>query len=184
MELTAEHRKRLIAQLINREGGYVNDPNDRGGPTKWGITQKTLSRYLKRPASIDEVRNLEKQQAEEIYDREYLSEPRIDLLPYSLIDPVFDCAVHSGPRKAIILLQDVLNQVADETGLPVIVDGILGPGTRAAAIAADRLMGGYLRNAYCDHRLAFIKDTVRSDPSQVRFLRGWINRIEALKVPV
>lgn len=46
----------IIEGIIHKEGGYVNHPNDRGGPTKYGVTQKTLSRYYGYQASIEDVK--------------------------------------------------------------------------------------------------------------------------------
>ena len=58
----------IINEVIERfEGGYSNHPADRGGPTNMGITQATLSEYLGRPASVDEVRSLSRAQAVAIY---------------------------------------------------------------------------------------------------------------------
>ena len=61
----------LIPNVIVREGGYVNHPNDRGGPTNWGITQNTLTRWSGSNATIDDVKNLSKDVAAKIYKAFY-----------------------------------------------------------------------------------------------------------------
>ena len=55
----------MIDDILRREGGYVNHPADRGGPTNYGITQKTLSRYIGRAALTSEVKNLSEDVARE-----------------------------------------------------------------------------------------------------------------------
>ena len=67
MAVSVQH---IIKEIIRREGGYVNHPNDRGGPTKYGVTHKTLSRYLKREASIEDVKHMTEETAYEIYERD------------------------------------------------------------------------------------------------------------------
>ena len=71
----------IIEGIIHKEGGYVNHPNDRGGPTKYGVTQKTLSRYYGYQASIEDVKNLDKSVAYDIYERYYYRVPGIDKIP-------------------------------------------------------------------------------------------------------
>ncbi len=168
----------LISDVLKREGGFVNHRADRGGPTKFGITQKTLSAWLGRFATIGEVQALAEDTAREIYERNYFYAPRLDSLP-ALIQPIlFDVAVNSGPRRAVQMLQNVLN----EAGFgPVDVDGTLGPQTRKAAQAAAAEMGAYLVNALVEERLAFYKQIVADDPSQIVFQDGWANRAEEFR---
>jgi lysozyme family protein len=65
----------MIHDVIRREGGFVDHPADRGGPTKFGITQKTLSRALGRQATTEDVRRLTREIAAEIYRRTYYTNP-------------------------------------------------------------------------------------------------------------
>ena len=92
--------EQMIDDVIRREGGYVDHPRDRGGPTKFGITQSTLSRHLGRPASADDVRGLTPDVAADIYRRYYYEAPGLDLLPQSVQPFVFDAAVNNTDRKA------------------------------------------------------------------------------------
>lgn len=171
----------LLAGLLRREGGFVDHPDDRGGPTKYGITRATLSSWLRRPASVDEVRNLDEATAREIYVSRYLSGPRIDTLPGPIVPLVFDCAVNHGPRTAVRFVQKVVN----EAGFgPCDVDGVLGPDTRARAERAQEAMGGFLVNAIVEERLAFYEAIVARDPSQGVFLKGWRARAEEFRVAV
>ena len=170
----------LIEEVLRKEGGYSNHPSDRGGPTKFGITQQTLSTWLGRSVGADEVRALDVETAREIYERNYYAAPRIDTLPEEIQPIVFDCAVNHGPRRAITFVQKVLN----EAGFgPVDVDGTIGPQTREAAEEAQQAMGGFFCNAIVEERLAFY-DRLAFDRTQAPFLRGWRLRAESFRVPV
>ncbi len=165
--------EQIINDILRREGGFVNDPSDRGGPTNHGITQATLSQYLRRPATIEDVRALTVEQAREIYMRNYYLLPRFDTLPEEIRAQVVDTGVNHGPGTAIKMLQHVIN----DAGIAVLdVDGRLGPVSRDAAAKAQREMGPYLTNALVVERLAFYERLIQRDPSQRRFRRGWRTR--------
>lgn len=170
----------LLEDVLRREGGYVNHVADKGGPTNFGITQATLSEYLGRPATVDEVKNLDRELAKEIYVARYLAGPRIDTLPEALQPQVFDIAVNSGPKKAIRMLQDVLNLA----GFLVDCDGVIGPKTRALAAEAYEKMGPLLINALVEYREHFYRSIVAKNPSQGVFLRGWLARAREFRVNV
>jgi lysozyme family protein len=168
----------MLDGIVSREGGYVNNPDDRGGPTNYGITQATLSAWLGRPASVAEVQNLDVATAKAIYARNYYTGPHIDQLP-SLIQPVMlDAAVNSGPGKAVQWLQQVLN--ASGYG-PLAVDGGIGPATIAAANAAATAMGPALNKALIEIRRSFLQGLATSNPSQAVFEKGWMARCDALE---
>lgn len=164
----------LIDDILRREGGYVDHPADRGGPTNYGITQKTLSRVLGRAATASEVAGLSRDMAREIYRRDFYLGPGIDTLPERIRPFVFDSAVNHGPRRAIRFVQDVCN---DAGFGPLDVDGVMGPRTRSAAERADQAMGEVLLSALIEERLNFYDLIVANDPSQRAFLRGWRNRV-------
>lgn len=170
----------LLDEVIAREGGFVHHSADRGGPTKYGITQRTLSEWLGRPATVDEIRTLDEETAREIYIARYLAGPRIDTLPPEIVAQVFDMAANHGPRRAVRILQEVLGLA----GWRVDVDGVIGPQTRRAAFEARDQMGPLLVNAIADQRANFYRRLVVADPSQRVFLRGWLRRAASFKVPV
>lgn len=167
-----------LEQLLRREGGYVNHPNDKGGPTKYGITQAVLSEWLGHPASMDEVKNLSVELAKEIYGDRYYRAPKIDTLPEALQPQLFDIAVNSGPKKSIRMLQEVLCMA----GFECAVDGVVGPGTRKKAQEAYAAMGHLLINAIAEYREHFYRQIVANNPSQAVFLKGWLNRAREFKV--
>ena len=84
---------RLVSKMV--EGGFKDDKADKGGPTKYGITQKTLSDYLKRPATRNDVKNLSVDTAKKIYRENYYQKTHIDQLPAALQPIVLDSAVRA-----------------------------------------------------------------------------------------
>ncbi|HLT01266.1 MAG TPA: glycosyl hydrolase 108 family protein [Geminicoccaceae bacterium] len=173
--------EQMIDDVIRREGGYVDHPRDRGGPTKFGITQSTLSRHLGRPASADDVRVLTPDVAAEIYRRHYYEAPGLDLLPPRVQPFVFDAAVNHGPGRAIRFVQEVCNAAGFG---PLAVDGVCGPRTAGAAAAAERAMGDWFLAALVEERRNFYLALVERDPGQRVFLNGWLNRLAEFDVPL
>lgn len=163
---------RMIADLIDREGGFVNHPADRGGATKYGITRATLANWRGSPVSSHDVKALERSEAVEIYRAVYFFGPGIDNLPAGLQAHVFDIGVNSGPRTAVKLLQRSLNGLGERLK----VDGIIGPETRAAAA---RHPADVVNRELVTVRLGFYEDIVASDPRQVAFIKGWRNRAQS-----
>ncbi len=166
----------LINEVLSKEGGYVNHPADKGGPTNFGITQETLSRYLERVVTPDEVRALDVQTARDIYELRYYRTPRIDKLPDAIQPFVFDCAVNHGPRRAIGFVQTVCN----EAGFgPLTRDGLMGPKTKAVAATCCASMGHWMLVALVEERRMFYLRIVENNPSQEVFLKGWLRRADS-----
>ncbi|WP_290685232.1 MULTISPECIES: holin-associated N-acetylmuramidase [unclassified Haematobacter] len=179
--------RRVAEEIVLREGGYVNDPDDPGGATNLGITLKTL-RGLGLDIDGDgrvtenDLLALTPPMATDIYLEHYWRRPRLDLLPGALQPPVFDMRVHSGDT-AVRLLQEMLGRL----GQPCAVDGIVGPQTAAATRRAARQAGedrlaesyGIARRDYyyrlADRRPASRKYCLRRDGGK----GGWIVRAEA-----
>lgn len=165
-----------ITEIIQREGGYTNDPVDRGGPTNHGITLATLTNWRGRKVSAKDVENLPVNEAQEIYYYQYVKSPL-----YHLIDEpwlrnfMVDFGVHSGPRTATRVLQRTLNTAGGSNVLPLKPDGIFGKCT-IRAIAESTLNHKQLLGAVVDERVLYLATLVRNDPKQARFIRGWIIR--------
>jgi lysozyme family protein len=173
--------EQMIDDVIRREGGFVNHPQDRGGPTNFGITQSTLSRHLGRPATIEDVRRLDPAIAREIYCQTYFERPRIGQLPVRIQPFVFDAAVNHGPARAIRFVQQVCNVAGFG---PLAVDGACGPLTGRVAAAAERVMGDWLLAALVEERRNFYFALVEREPGQRVFLNGWLNRLAEFDVPM
>jgi lysozyme family protein len=170
----------MIADIIKKEGGYVNHKADKGGPTNWGVTQATLSAYIERPASIADVRALKKETAATIYKQNYFLKPRLNQLPEAVQHKVFDISVNSGPSRAVKILQRTLTDLGYEVGG---VDGVLGLKTIGATESCLESKGeAFLLNALVDARIAFYRSIVANNPSQKVFLAGWENRANSFRV--
>lgn len=123
----------LLAALIAREGDYVDHPADRGGPTRWGITEAVARAHGWRGP----MRGLPRVQAEAIYRRLYWARPKLDAVAERLprvAAELFDTGVNMGPRVAVGFLQralNALNRGASDFG-DISVDGRIGPATLRA----------------------------------------------------
>lgn len=158
-----------LAQVLRHEGGYVDHPADPGGATNMGITHKTLARWRNVSPWWDlpksEVQKLTRDEAARIYRAGYWDLCRAGHLPPGLDLALFDYAVNSGPDRAVRTLQAALG---------VVVDGLVGPLTIAAAQRADT---GTAINALCDRRLGFLKGLANF----VTFGRGWTSRVASIR---
>ncbi len=166
--MSSETIERILSDILRREGGFVDHPTDRGGPTKFGITAQTLGEWRKlgRPASKEEVAALIEAEARAIYQQKYLCEPKLDLVTDpKLLHLLLDCAVHSGPKSAIKWLQQAL-------GVPA--DGVIGEKTRAALMQAD---AASLYVKVLAARLRHLGRLITKDPKQAAFAAGWMKRI-------
>lgn len=157
---------KVMEHIFQWEGGYVDHPDDPGGATNMGITRTTLSNWRGRPVSKQEVRDLTKAEAEEIYEKSYWKNIRGDDMPNGLDLVMMDAGVNSGPSQSIKWLQRAL-LVED--------DGILGPITMGAVRASQSLSG--LINKTLDERLK----SVRQFRNYNVFGRGWENRIRSTR---
>jgi lysozyme family protein len=163
--------RKMIEDVIRREGGYVNHPADRGGPTKYGITQATLDAWLGRPGN---VRAVTMEDARVIYRTSYYLDPSIDKLPASIQPFVFDAAVNHGPLQAIKFVQSVCRADGFDPGP---IDGIVGPRTIAAAKKFER----HFLDCLIARRDNFYRNLAVRDPSQEVFLAGWLNRLNEFR---
>lgn len=181
--------RELSKEIIAREGGYVNDPDDPGGATKYGVTIGTMRRLgldLTGDGRVTEadVKALTPDDAAEIFERDYFVRPRIGLLPEPLQPTVYDMYVNAG-SNAVKILQRMLNGL----GANLVVDGGLGPFTARAAHQALRTTPdlvdryGIARRDYyyrlADRRPALRKFARRRDGGK----GGWITRAEEFISP-
>lgn len=163
--MVASSFERSITLVFGHEGGYVNDPADPGGPTKYGITQKTLSAWRGKPVSAAEVQGLTLAEASKILQAQYWRPVRGNDLSSGVDHAMFDYAVNSGPAQAAKTLQRIVG---------VEVDGIIGARTLAAA---NNRTAAQLIDALCDARLVFL----RGLRTWKRFGKGWASRVERVR---
>ncbi len=133
----------LIEGLIDREGGYVANPDDKGGPTCFGITQAVA----RANGYAGAMRNLPRDEAAAIYRRLYWQRPRLDEIAARsarLAAELFDTGVNMGPAVAITFLQRALTALnRNGTDYPDLTpDGRVGPATLAALDAFFAKRGG------------------------------------------
>lgn len=143
------------------EAGYVNNPNDKGGPTNHGVTIATLSAALKRKATIADVKALTKAQAIDILGKGYYDKVWGDRLPDGIDLSMTDWAVNSGPGVPIRHVQKLVGAN---------VDGIMGELTLAAIKKQDPLT---LNKRINDDRMSFLKGLADFK----HFGRGWTIRV-------
>ena len=177
--------RRMAEEIIAREGGYVNDPDDPGGATNFGVTIHTMRRLgldLDGDGRItaEDVRRLTRDQAVEIFLKHYFHDPRIGELPEKLQATVFDMYVNAG-GNAVKILQRLLNQM----GQRVAVDGAIGPQTIAAAKRAAEAAPDHIVDAYGIARRNYYFRIADNRPASRKFARtraggkgGWIKRAE------
>lgn len=155
----------LINTAANRKAvGYVNDPYDRGGETKFGVA-KSANNDLN-------ITRLTWDQAKAVYFVRYWLAGKCDQLPARMAVLHFDGCVNHGVARANKFLQ---------TALGVTADGIVGPITIAKAKASNEMQ---VLNSICDQRENFYRSIVRNNPSQARFLTGWLRRITEMRAYV
>jgi lysozyme family protein len=173
----------LIDAVIDREGGYVHHPADRGGPTRWGVTEAVA-----RADGYDGVlRDLPRGRAVRIYRRRYWAGPRFDAvadIAPALAAELFDTGVNMGPKVAIGFLQRALNALnRGASDYPdIVADGVIGPRTLAALAAFVRHRGQagetvLLRAVEALQGERYLTLAERR-PANEAFLYGWLaNRI-------
>lgn len=159
-----------VELILKHEGGFVNHPADKGGPTNWGITQKVYEAFKGRPVTLNEMMNMSRNDAISIYKKQYWDKIGGDSLKYySVALTLFDQAVNRGTGAVIKQAQAVLGLTQD---------GGMGPKTIAAlnALPDTDFIPKFIMLAEQSY-----KNIVAKNPTQVVFLNGWMKRIESLK---
>ncbi|MDS6781526.1 hypothetical protein NXF52_25520 [Klebsiella pneumoniae] len=123
----------IFNSILGKEGGYVNNPNDKGGPTNWGITQSVARAH----GYTGDMRNLTRQQALDILEADYWTGPRFDQISEmspAIASELCDTGVNMGPAVAAKFLQRVLNVMNNQGRLyaDIVADGQIGPRTIVA----------------------------------------------------
>ena len=166
-------KNKTINQIIEREGGYVNDPSDSGGETNFGITVAVAREYGYDGAMV----NLTRQTAFRIYDALYWTALRADDLAKvsnALAAEVVDTGVNMGTGRAGEFLQRALNAVAYES---LTVDGQIGPATIAAVrrhAGARKSVDVLLKALNCLQGAFYIELSERREKDK-KFVYGWIS---------
>ena len=159
-----ERFDKFMPVIFAHEGGYVNDVDDLGGETKYGITKR---RY----PDLD-IKNLTVEKANELYYKDFYQPMNLFYINNDLLAlHVFDMGINAGPKTAVQLLQELL--FGCET------DGVIGPVTAHAISNANVTTN--LIAAYIAKRIEryYYVSTLRSNS---KFLKGWVNRVYNTKL--
>ena len=162
-----------LAFVLQWEGGFVNNPNDPGGATNKGVTQRTYDGWrVRRAQTKRDVRAITEAEVRAIYEVDYWLAAHCDQIPSPLDLVQFDTAVNIGVGRAVKLLQRTLGLTQD---------GEFGPLTRSAAAEAPSRSAAV---SYCVHRMGYYNELVARNAKLATFLNGWRNRVIALEKAV
>lgn len=160
--------ERVIEDILRREGWprYTDNPLDKGGPTKGGVTLRTLADYRGRPVTVEELQALTLTEAKLLYAEVFVVRPGF----LKIDDPflrahLVDCAVLHGPDRAVRLLQGALGLRTPTGKFGIWTETAVRQDT-AAAINA-RLF---------DARVLLLADIIERDHTQATFAIGWYRR--------
>ncbi|HIU17692.1 MAG TPA: hypothetical protein IAB01_04475 [Candidatus Avidesulfovibrio excrementigallinarum] len=185
------HFDRAHAFTARWEGGFSDHPADTGGVTMYGASLAFV-RQLERtadgrallrrtgvrlPVTAASVRALTARQAATLFRHEFWDRLNLDDLPLRPACVLYDAAVNCGPAQSVRIAQRGYNSCVGPYGVKLVVDGRLGPHSRAA-LAADT---DTIIKAMLKERRRFYRQLAEGNPSQAVFLDGWINRVDALE---
>lgn len=164
--------KKLIPFILRWEGGFANDPADRGGATMKGITIGTFTTYRKskgKPTpTVTDLKNISDQEWGDVFKSLFWDKWCADNIKSQSIANILVDWVWASGKYGITIPQRILG---------VVQDGVVGPKTLEALNArdADKLFA-QLKQA----RINFVETIVKRNPSQKKFINGWKRRIYAI----
>jgi lysozyme family protein len=152
--------EKCIPRILLYEGGYVNDPSDPGGETNFGISRRSFPN--------EDIKNMTKGRASEIYKKQYWDACNLDLItdPSAALQ-IFDFTVNAGVSRSVKLVQRIVDTLED---------GKLGPIT--AAKVNDNI---HFVDNFITARIDYYYELVKSKPALAKFYNGWINRVKKAK---
>ena len=158
--------------VLKNEGGFVNNPNDSGGATNFGISLRFYKMEVDKNATIETIKTLKEKDAIEIYRRCFWKRFKCDKLPANVAVKYFDISVNCGNFIAVKCLQNSLWAMK----INVVVDGLLGPKTfeaiENACIKDEKTLLACMR---CE-QACYYKLVVAKNKTQEVFLKGWLKR--------
>lgn len=159
--------EKIFNYLIYVEGGYTDDKYDKGGKTKYGIIEEEARKY----GYKGHMKDLTLELAKEIYFKKYYKKNRLEEIDNDEVAlSICDWTVNSGAwglKKA--------QQTLNELGYNLVVDGIFGTKTLQALNTVD--VNKFLE-LYHEKQRLFYNNIVKRNPTQKKFLKGWLNRVD------
>jgi len=176
MEVMADNAVRttfeeIIEVVLAHEGGFVDDPDDRGGATNWGVTQAVWEDFLEDEFTSEDVKGFTREQAIELYKEEFWIPSQSEKLPEEIREVYFDMCVNHGQRNAVKILQSAVNA----KGGNIEVDGGIGPNTIKAS-SVLKLWELQVERSGFYWNLVFVGSFYGKRNNQAKFIRGWIRR--------
>jgi len=152
--------------VIVNEGGFVDNKLDPGGATNWGCTQAVWEQYVGHRVTVEDIKNLTKEDVKPLYKKRYWDAIHGDALPSGLDYCIFDCAINSGVGRAAKFIQEIV-------GVPA--DGAIGNNTIAAIVQINPVTA---INEFSDKRQAFL-ESLKTFPV---FGKGWTKRVTDVRI--
>ena len=161
----------IIEVVLAHEGGFVDDPDDKGGATNWGVTQAVWEDFLEDEFTSEDVKGFTREQAIELYEEEFWIPSQAEKLPEEVREVYFDMCVNHGQRNAVKILQTCVNS----KGGSLDVDGGIGPNT-ISACSDLKLWEVQVERSGFYWNLVFKGSFYGKRNNQAKFIRGWIRR--------
>lgn len=173
----------IFSSILGKEGGYVNNPADKGGPTNWGITQAVARAH----GYTGDMKDLTRSQALNILESDYWVGPRFDQVSQvnnAIAVELTDTGVNMGPSVAAKFLQRSLNVFNNQGKLyaDIVADGQIGPRTitalRSFLSARGRDGEKVMLKALNSLQGARYIELAESRVANETFAYGWFERVE------
>jgi len=163
-------------KTLGAEGGYSDDPFDKGGETNLGITKAVFEDALNRMviSGVSDVKDLTVAQAKAIYKVDYWHKIRLgEVKSREIAAEIFDIGVNAGTKRAILITQKALNYLGENLA----EDGAMGPITLAAVNKWTEKDKRALLICLNGCQFIWYIEIIKNNPSQKKFFRGWTKRI-------
>ena len=176
-------KEAIISKTLETEGGYVNDPSDSGGETYCGIARNSNPKWegwkivdahkpLKWNQKIQD--SILERLVIEIYDTKYYQPIKADKIDSDMIRThLYDMGVNAGTGAAVKILQKAINKVY---GISIATDCAIGNITLTYTNNKAKL--NELVNEFINQRRLYYQDLVKRKPTNQKFLKGWLNRVD------
>lgn len=179
------NKEAIISKTLETEGGYANIVGDAGGETYCGISRKMNPDWVgwqlldtHKPLKWNQkiVDSELERLVIEIYDAKYYQTIKADKIDSDMIRThLYDMGVNAGTGAAVKLLQKAINKVY---GVTIATDGAIGNIT--LTYTNNKAKQKDLEKEYINQRREYYRNLVNVKPSNMKFLQGWLNRVDII----